>query len=152
MQVDPIARREALRRLLAEGKPRTQLDLVSALERAGFPSTQATVCRDLRVLGTVKAAGRYSLPTASAGEGGADEAAVLGRCVVRARAAGDGLVVVQTGAGSAQRAALAIDRLGWEDVVGTLAGDDTIFVACADRKAQRAVLRRMEAMRQGASS
>ena len=55
--------------------------------------------------------------------------------------AGDALVVLHTPPGEANRVAVALDRLAWPDIVGTIAGDDTIFLAVKDRIAQRGVLR-----------
>ncbi|MBI4229701.1 MAG: arginine repressor [Planctomycetes bacterium] len=149
MRGDPTPRREALRRILSDGKERTQAQIVSALEAAGFASTQATVSRDLRDLGAVKARGTYSLPGAHAPEGGPGEETLLAQSVLQVRASGDALVVLQTGTGLAARAGLAIDRLNWEEVVGTIAGDDTVFVAAAGKREQRALLRRLEGIRKG---
>jgi transcriptional regulator of arginine metabolism len=61
--------------------------------------------------------------------------------VLTSETAGDALVVLHTPAGDANRVAVAIDRLAWPDVVGTIAGDDTIFLAVKDGAAQRRVLR-----------
>jgi transcriptional regulator of arginine metabolism len=61
--------------------------------------------------------------------------------VLTAEPAGDALVVLRTPPGEANRVAVALDRLAWPDVVGTIAGDDTIFLAVKDQSAQRRVLR-----------
>ena len=58
-----------------------------------------------------------------------------------AEPAGDALLVLHTPAGEANRVAVAIDRLAWGDVVGTIAGDDTIFLAMRNRLAQQRILR-----------
>ena len=149
MRGDPTPRREALRKILSDGEARTQADLASALAEAGFPTTQATISRDLRALGTMKAAGKYALPHEAGNGSGTGEAGLLAGALLDVRSAGDCLVVLQTGTGSAQRAALAIDRMRWPEVVGTIAGDDTIFVATASRKDQRELLRRLTALRRG---
>ena len=64
--------------------------------------------------------------------------------VLTAEPAGDSLVVVHTPPGEANRVAVALDRLAWPDVVGTIAGDDTIFLAVRRAEAQRSVLREMQ--------
>ncbi|HYC33399.1 MAG TPA: hypothetical protein VEB59_14020, partial [Gemmatimonadales bacterium] len=63
--------------------------------------------------------------------------------VLAAEPAGDSLVVVHTPPGEANRVAVAIDRLAWSDVVGTIAGDDTIFLAARDRVSQGRLLREL---------
>jgi transcriptional regulator of arginine metabolism len=60
--------------------------------------------------------------------------------VLTAEAAGDALVVVHTPAGEANRVAVALDRLAWPEVAGTIAGDDTIFIAVKGPAARRRVL------------
>jgi len=60
--------------------------------------------------------------------------------VLTVESAGDALIVLHTPPGEANRVAVALDRLAWPDVVGTIAGDDTIFLAVKDRRAQRRVL------------
>jgi transcriptional regulator of arginine metabolism len=71
--------------------------------------------------------------------------------VLTADAAGDALLVLHTPAGEANRVAVAIDRLAWSDVVGTLAGDDTIFLAMKNAGAQRRVLRRLRQLAESRS-
>jgi transcriptional regulator of arginine metabolism len=63
--------------------------------------------------------------------------------VLSAEPAGDAIVVVHTPPGEANRVAVAMDRLAWPEVVGTVAGDDTIFLAVKDSMAQRRVLREL---------
>ena len=60
-----------------------------------------------------------------------------------AEAAGEALVVVHTPPGEANRVGIALDRLAWPEIVGTIAGDDTIFLAVSNQAAQRQVLRRL---------
>ena len=65
----------------------------------------------------------------------------IAESVLTCEPAGDALVVLHTPPGEANRVAVALDRLAWPDVVGSLAGDDTIFLAVKDRRAQSGVLR-----------
>jgi transcriptional regulator of arginine metabolism len=64
--------------------------------------------------------------------------------VLQVDTAGDSLVVVRTPPGEANRVAVAIDRLGWPEVVGTIAGDDTIFIAARSAQAQQSAVRRVK--------
>jgi transcriptional regulator of arginine metabolism len=135
-------RRAAIRDLLAHGPAATQASLVRALEDQGFAVTQSSVSRDLRELGAVKTTGGYELPSAEdADESQVGAVADLLRSVTPA---GSNLLVIHTGIGAAQRVALALDRSGWPGMVGTIAGDDTIFVATESAHAQKTLIARIE--------
>src|SRR6056297_604690 len=124
-----IERRRAIAAILRKRPVATQGELVRALHELGFEATQSSVSRDLRLLGAAKEAAGYSLrdDAQPAAPGAAfTEVAGFVRAVNRA---GANLVVVQTGIGAAQRVAVALDRSRWPEIVGTLSGDDTIFVA-----------------------
>ncbi len=138
---ETAARREALVQILRRDAVRRQADLVRLLERAGHAATQSSVSRDLRELGVAKRGDRYLLPDDPA-PASAGFAAVAG-FVRGIRTAGDCLTVVRTSAGAAQSVAIVLDRAGWPEVVGTISGDDTIFVATDGAAAQRAVLSRL---------
>ena len=120
----------------------TQEDLASALTAEGWEVTQSSVSRDIQALGLVKAGGRYQQPSRRIAPTDPDEARVR-EGVLMATPAGDHLVVVHTAPGEAQRVGLAMDRLAWAEVVGTVAGDDTIFVAVAGKNDSKAFLRRL---------
>ena len=152
MQHAPAARREVLRDILAHGRPADQVAIASALRRRGFPTTQATISRDLAAIGAIRAAKAYALPTSRETVPPPDELSVLARSIVTLDAAGDALLVIRTGIGMAQRTGLAIDRLGWPEVAGTVAGDDTIFVATHNRRDQRALLARIRSACKGEPS
>ena len=137
----PDDRREALRRIIRDGVVGRQAELVRLLKRAGHAVTQSSVSRDLRDLGVAKVGDRYVLPE-DAATPVANLAAVAG-FVQQVVPAGPNLSVVRTTVGSAQSVALAIDRARWPEVVGTLSGDDTIFIATSTARAQRAVLDRL---------
>ena len=140
----PDDRREALRRIIRDGVVGRQAELVRRLKRAGYPVTQSSVSRDLRDLGVAKVGDRYVLPD-DAPAPVAGRAAVAG-FVQAAAAAGPHLTVVRTTIGSAQSVAAAIDRERWPEVVGTISGDDTIFIATASERAQRAVLAHLRSL------
>jgi transcriptional regulator of arginine metabolism len=94
------------------------------------------VSRDLRELGVVKGADRYLLPAVEDALTPSHFETV--RAFVKGyRAAGQTLTVLRTSAGTAQSVAIALDKARWPEVVGTIAGDDTIFIATESARAQR---------------
>ena len=133
-------RRKDLTRILHEGHAARQQDIVQALRAAGHDVTQATVSRDLQELGATKVRANggfvYKLPDDVPRANGGDLMArnlrkTLDEFAIGIHAAA-ALVIVQTAPGHASAVARAIDLGGLEDVLGTIAGDDTIFVATAD--------------------
>ena len=113
----------------------TQEELTAQLERAGVPATQSSVSRDLEELGIIKRRGYYTLPHASNG--------TVARGLLSVDAAGDALVVAKCEPGLASAVAVEIDGAHIEEIVGTLAGEDTIFIAVNERKAQRAAIKKI---------
>jgi transcriptional regulator of arginine metabolism len=132
----PDRRREAVARILRDRRIGTQDELLAALAVAGFPATQATLSRDLARLGARRIAAPegavYELPE----EARRDGVEAL-RGLVRQVSCNGSLVVVRTHPGSAPAVARAIDLARLPEVMGTIAGDDTVFVAPArDRRAR----------------
>ncbi len=115
----------------------TQEELKELLERSGMEATQSSVSRDLLELGIVKHQGTYRLPQATNGAG------VGSRGLLSLDMAGDVLVVAKCEPGLASAVAVEIDRAALAEVVGTLAGEDTIFIAVTDSKTQRAVIKKV---------
>jgi len=134
-------RRHAIRELLLSGPLPTQQRLVELLKQRGFDATQSSVSRDLRDLGAVKTVRGYELRVPQDGDDAVADVAPLLRTLTPA---GPNLLVIRTAIGAAQRVALALDRSGWAEIVGTVAGDDTIFVATASARDQRSVLARID--------
>jgi transcriptional regulator of arginine metabolism len=129
-------RRDAIVRILRQGAVARQAELVELLARQGFEATQSSVSRDLRELGVVKGADRYLLPAVEDALTPSHFETV--RAFVKGyRAAGPTLTVLRTAAGTAQSVAIALDKARWPEVVGTIAGDDTIFIATDGPRAQR---------------
>ena len=139
------ARRKAIVELLA-GRPRIgrQSDLVRELRRRGFPVTQSSVSRDLRAIGVAKVDGAYVVPEPEAPAAPVPDLAPVAPFLRRVTPAGPHLTVVSTAVGAAQSVGLAVDRSGWPEVVGTVAGDDTLFVATGSGRAQRRLIQRLE--------
>lgn len=137
-----VARRAAILRILRDAHVRNQEELVKALRAQGFDATQSSVSRDLRELGVAKAGDRYILP---AGEeaANANPFATVAGFIVAVRTAGDSLTVVKTTTGHAQSVAVAIDDANWPEVVGTISGDDTIFIATDEARGQRKLRERL---------
>jgi transcriptional regulator of arginine metabolism len=143
-------RQRAIRDLVEQRTIRTQQELAAALRERGFRTTQATISRDVAELGLVKA-GRggthaYAIPPRlrEADTSGEDRIRILIRDMpVDIRDAGT-MLVLKTLPGSAHPLAAALDRARWPEVVGSIAGDDTVFVAFADRGSLGRVRRRLE--------
>ena len=110
----------------------TQEDLRTLLERAGVPATQSSVSRDLEELGVVKHHGHYMLPRTN----GAPS-----RGLLSLDHAGESLVIARTVPGLASAVAVEIDGAAISDIVGTIAGEDTIFIAVRDAKSQRTAIK-----------
>src|SRR5712691_7031195 len=103
----------------------TQEALRAHLERVGVPATQSSVSRDLEELGVVKHRGAYALPHTNGGSA---------RGLLNLEPAGDVLVVAKCLPGRASAVAVEIDDAALPEIVGTLAGEDTIFIAAHDKK------------------
>jgi transcriptional regulator of arginine metabolism len=121
-------RRRMILEAIAESRVETQEQMVAALGKHGIEASQASVSRDITALRLVKSDGRWTAPPRELSAANPLEARIAGR--LRSVApAGDHLLVLKTPPGEAQGVALALDGLDNEGVVGTLAGDDTIFIA-----------------------
>jgi transcriptional regulator of arginine metabolism len=136
------ARQRAIRAALARSPVANQAQLVAELRRQGVAATQSSVSRDLRDLGVARIAGRY-VPRAGAMEERDPRVAEVARLLRSVRPAGPYLTVVQTAVGAAQGVARAFDAAGWPEVVGSLAGDDTVFLATATEQDQERLIRRL---------
>lgn len=139
---DQHERRNAILRILRSGLVRRQEDLVRLLRRDGYAVTQSSVSRDLRDLGVLKAAGHYLLPPDEITRANGDFAMLAG-FVREIRPAGSSITVVKTTIGAAQSVAVAVDRAQWPEVVGTISGDDTIFIATASSRDQAQLVGRL---------
>jgi transcriptional regulator of arginine metabolism len=139
------ARRDAIARILRAQRVSTQEELLRLVRAEGFDVTQATLSRDLARLG----ARRASSPEGGTYELGPEdprESLSALRGLVSNVSSNGALVVVRTQPGLAPAVARAIDLAGLPDVLGTLAGDDTIFVAPAKAARVRTVASRLAAM------
>jgi transcriptional regulator of arginine metabolism len=133
--MDKEKRQQKILSLIRAKRIGTQLDLTEQLARAGVVATQSSVSRDLEELGVVKLNGHYTLPAAPGG--------VAARGLLSLDTAGDCLVVAKCESGLASAVAVEIDRAAITEIVGTLAGEDTIFIAVPEKKAQRGAMKKI---------
>ena len=145
-------RRSAIAELIRSGAPGSQDEVAEQLAGLGFAVTQATISRDLDQLGAVKIrrGGRlsYALPEASGGVSGSRLASVL-RDWARSIAVAGNLVVIKTPPGSGHLIGVALDQAELPGIVGTICGDDTIFVAATGSPEASSVAAQLDAMRSG---
>lgn len=135
-------RQQKIVNLIRARRVETQQELTDLLERAGFAVTQSSVSRDLEELGVVKVHGAYTLPMLSGGNGKRGAARdMLASGLVSLDLAGDALIVAKCDAGLASAIAERIDRAHVAGIVGTLAGENTVFIATTDAKTRRKALK-----------
>ena len=124
----------------------SQEELCALLEGGGIAVTQSTLSRDIRQLGLVKVQGIYRLPGTASGAPSRD---VLRRSfsqlVVQSGVSGN-ILMVKTLPGNAHSLGVVLDAAHWPEVMGTVAGDDTVFVLLRNNRLGRKVLRRLEAL------
>jgi transcriptional regulator of arginine metabolism len=127
-------RHNAIRELIAASSITSQDELRRRLVKRGFDVTQATLSRDVHELHLYKGPNGYELPNGAPDD--EDQPAIdemLSNFGLKVKQALNQLVLITT-AGGAQAVALAIDSEDWPEVVGTIAGDDTVLIICPDDK------------------
>jgi transcriptional regulator of arginine metabolism len=127
-------RQQKVLEIVAAKRVATQEELAGELALRGIDATQSSVSRDIAELNLIKSNGYYTVPGPPAAPAGD---------IVEIDTAGDNLIVVKTDVGLAQPAALRIDRAKLDEIVGTVAGDDTILIAVKSRAAQQLALKRI---------
>ncbi len=125
-------RHKLIKQIIQREKIETQEELAEALKKSGFAVTQATVCRDIKELGLVKMPGEnglaaYILPTESTVPAGEERLRKAFASSVLSVASSENLLVIKTAPGEASGVAFAIDNCGWPEILGTVAGDDTLL-------------------------
>ena len=144
-------RHNAIRELVAHSLVANQDEMRRKLRRRGFEVTQATLSRDIHELRLSKGPTGYVLPAPSSANGAAVDdgppsvAEVLEGFGLRVRQAMN-QVIVGTVMGGAQPVAAALDHEDWPDVLGTIAGDDTVLVICPDSRRAAEVESRLRTM------
>jgi transcriptional regulator of arginine metabolism len=145
--MNKMLRQRAVLEALKHGPVGNQEDLQRALRKRGFKVGQATLSRDIRELNLSKTGSGYTLPQAegAAGQTLPPVERLVREFVLEVRTA-QNLLVLKTIVGSAQPVAAALDDEEWEEMVGTIAGDDTILIVCADKEIAKKVAMRIEEM------
>jgi transcriptional regulator of arginine metabolism len=138
-------RQQAILKILRSRQVSRQEELVELLHKRGIEATQSSISRDLRQLGISKLDQEYRPVAAESGPDLAKEMHLLAEFVVDIRTAGPNLTVIKTVEGAAGPVALSLDRTGWSEIVGTVSGDDTFFVATRNQTEQRRLLARLKA-------
>lgn len=147
-----IVRHAKIKEIIDGNKIETQEELAKALKDVGIEVTQATVSRDIKELMLIKvptANGnyRYACPKDHNIVISAERIARTFHDYIIDVRSSDSLVVIKTLPGTAQSVAYALDYLKWDEVLGTIAGDDTIFIAAADKEKTAAIIKRIEEYR-----
>lgn len=129
-----VLRHHTIRNLVGDESIESQEKLVAKLQSAGFSVTQSSVSRDLQDLGIVKSGGNYKFIR---------ERSFNFPDFSSAATAGPNLLVLKTGIGAAQLVAVRIDKLQLPEIVGTIAGDDTIFIATSNSQSQELLIKKL---------
>ncbi len=145
--MNKVLRQRAVLETLRQGPVASQEELQRALRKRGFKVGQATLSRDIRDLNLSKTANGYNLPQGDSAAGLAlpPVQRLVREFVLDVRPA-QNLLVLKTIVGSAQPVAAALDEQEWQEVVGTIAGDDAILIICPDKDAARKVAARIGEM------
>ncbi len=128
-------RQQAIRDLIQAKQIATQDELTELLSNADFPVTQSSVSRDLEQIGIIKLNGFYALPQV---QNGTNRFGLLSL-----ETAGENLIVAKCESGLASAVAVRVDNTEITEIIGTIAGDDTIFIAVKDAKAQKVVMKKI---------
>ncbi len=139
-----LRRHEAIIDLVNKQDINTQEELMENLQKQGFKVTQATVSRDIKELRIFKALGkdgkyRYSTGGRNALDKTSGFESLFASSVEEVDSA-ENIVVIKTMTGMAQAVCMSLDNIDFENIVGTIAGDDTIFVLCRNLKATEEML------------
>lgn len=136
-------RQAAILQILREQPVGRQTVLVELLRQQGIEATQSSVSRDLKQLGVTKLGNGYAPPDPGFTDDNRDQS-MFADFVHDIQTAGTNLTVIKTAIGAAQRVAVCLDRLGWPEIIGTVSGDDTIFVATRSAAEQRRLVARLK--------
>ncbi|HTY63490.1 MAG TPA: arginine repressor [Acidobacteriota bacterium] len=139
-----IARQGRILEMCRSGLIRSQEEMSSLLEKEGIRVTQATLSRDIRELGLVKVRGSYQI-SGEVISSPPDE--VLRRAFaqyVLRTGVSDNIVMIKTSPGNAHSVAVVVDAAQWSEVLGTIAGDDTVFILLRKSSMGKKLLERIQ--------
>ena len=142
------ARHEKIIELIQQHDIDTQEELAARLNSAGFKVTQATVSRDIRALKLTKVAGkdgksRYAVLSGASVELGDKYTRVLHDALTSIDV-GQSMIVIRTVPGMAMGVAAALDALNWKEILGSIAGDDTVMCVARDNEQAQSVAERLK--------
>jgi len=143
-------RRARILELVRERRIKSQSELAEHLGELGIHCNQATLSRDLRDMGLLKGPDGYQLPR-EAGLAADDSRMALYGAVqnyLESAVVAGNLVVLKTPVGAATPFAVALDRVGLAEVLGTIAGDDTVFIATAGATEAKALAKRLQDLKE----
>jgi len=129
-------RLQVLHEIVSATPVKRQEQLVRLLQKSGFEVTQASVSRDLEALGIAKEHGVYRTRVEVPGQ------SAFG--TLSFQPAGHNLIVAKCGSGLASALAVRLDAIHLDGIVGTIAGDDTVFIAITDEKMQKGLIRKLK--------
>lgn len=140
--------------IVRERKVETQEELASALRAAGFDVTQATVSRDIKELSLIKIPGEdntsyYASPDEQVMRRGDDRLRRLVKLSLSDINSSENLIIIKTPPGEAQGMASAIDHAHWQEIIGTVAGDDTILIVVKPKESTPEVMQRFLELARG---
>lgn len=140
-------RHKKISELVKNNRIETQDELVEALNSLGYKATQATVSRDIKELGLIKmpfenGASYYAFPLKESLKGNEDRVRRLFLSSVQGIDFSENLIIIKTLPGEASGVALAIDQVNFKEIIGTVAGDDTILVIVKPKEMTEMVLKR----------
>jgi transcriptional regulator of arginine metabolism len=136
------ARQGMISEIMRQGGVRSQEELLSLLKERGINVTQSTLSRDIRELGLVKLRGRYA-PSAEPPAPTNDALRkAFKQYVIRTGVSGN-IVMIKTSPGNAHSIGVVLDAAQWPEVLGTVAGDDTVFVLLNEGNAGKKVLQKI---------
>lgn len=141
-------RHRIIREIVENNSIETQLQLTQELKKHGFDVTQATISRDIKELGLIKVVSgentfRYSLPTAVV-VNNIDRSRRMFRDNVLKVTAADNIVLIKTLPGMASAVAACLDAMNWSSLLGSVAGDDTIFALTPGRQRTQEVVKKLQ--------
>jgi len=149
-----VRRQKKIVEIISQKKIQTQKELADILRLSGFEATQATVSRDVRELGLIKAPSekntvRYTLPGTPAPVQSDNRLKRSFKDSVVSLDHSENLIIIKTLPGEAQGVASAVDQAGWPEIVGTIGGDDTILVIAKLKRYLPVLLKRFNQLVRG---
>ena len=136
-------RHELILKLVSTRYLSTQQDLILALKEHGAEATQSSISRDIKHLGLIKRAGQYHCPVLEISTSMGNFDAQQRRYIQKVEIINAFMIVMKTQPATAQAIAATLDRFEWPEIAGTIAGDDTIFIATRSEAHAKSIIKRL---------